>query len=197
MVSISKLRKADELNKRLLSVIKPEEFEKLAKNGLCPHYRLYNPLTGDESYWFVLTEINDWFETNYIKLIKGHRNMEIKFLDFSLPVNPLTIPHELSTIKGLMELPISAICNIPGIYFLYLGDKLQYIGQSVNIIQRVSTHIRDQQKEFDRAYFMICDEENLDHLEGTLVRKLKPPLTKSSPVPRVNGSQVIYQNQKL
>ena len=184
MVNLTKLRKASELNAKLLQVISPEQIEDLAKGGLCPHYRLYNPASKDESFWFIASEMLEWFENNYIKAVKGHLNLEIKFLQFSPTTEKTAVPTELSQIRELYELPFSALYNASGIYFLCLNGKIQYIGQSVNVSNRVAQHISENKKEFNQIFFTPCPENQLNDLEGFLVRKFNPPLTKSSPVIR-------------
>ena len=184
MVSLNKLRKATDLNSKLLKVISAEQIEDLAKGGLCPHYRLYNPASKEESIWFIASEMLEWFENNYIKVVKGHLNLEIKFLQFSPVAEKTAVPSELSQIKELYELPLSALYNASGVYFLCLDGAIQYIGQSVNVSSRISQHISEKKKKFNQIFFTPCPENQLNDLEGFLVRKFNPPLTKSSPTVR-------------
>ena len=67
---------------------------------------------------------------------------------------------------------------ICGVYFLFQGPTLQYIGQSVNIIARCGDHVRDG-KEFDSFTFVRCRRDQLDVLERSCIRLFKPPLNGS------------------
>ena len=64
---------------------------------------------------------------------------------------------------------------ICGVYFLFQGETLQYIGQSVNILARCGDHSR-QGKPFDSFTFVRCKPEQLDVLERSCIRMFKPPL---------------------
>lgn len=62
-----------------------------------------------------------------------------------------------------------------GIYFLYDGDNLVYIGQSGNIFERVGRHIKDNVKKFDNwEYQIVEDKEERNNLEGYLIKVFKP-----------------------
>lgn len=67
---------------------------------------------------------------------------------------------------------------ICGVYFLFQGETLQYIGQSVNILARCGDHFR-QGKPFDSFTFVRCKPEQLDVLERSCIRMFKPPLNGS------------------
>lgn len=64
---------------------------------------------------------------------------------------------------------------ITGVYFLYHGAVLQYIGQSVNILSRVGQHKADG-KEFDSFTFIRCDGADLDALEIACIKMFRPVL---------------------
>jgi predicted GIY-YIG superfamily endonuclease len=62
-----------------------------------------------------------------------------------------------------------------GVYLLFNNDDLIYIGKSINIFQRLKSHIKD--KYFDSYSFFKCDsEDNATKLEKELIIKLKPKL---------------------
>jgi hypothetical protein len=60
-----------------------------------------------------------------------------------------------------------------GVYFLVKGDKVVYVGQSVNVYSRIAQH---QDKDFDRFAFVACDKGLLDNLESLYIHVLKPEL---------------------
>lgn len=66
------------------------------------------------------------------------------------------------------------LCVYCGIYFLFKDDDIVYIGQSVNIHQRVTTHKNNQQKDFDSYSYVLCDKEDLMMYETAYLIKFKP-----------------------
>ena len=60
-----------------------------------------------------------------------------------------------------------------GVYFLIDGNKVVYVGQSVNVYARIASH---HSKAFDRFAFIPCSREVLDNLESLYIHILRPPL---------------------
>jgi hypothetical protein len=60
-----------------------------------------------------------------------------------------------------------------GIYFLIYGDKVIYVGQSVNVYARISQH---HDKLFDSFAFIPCEKNLLDSLESLYIHVLRPSL---------------------
>jgi hypothetical protein len=60
-----------------------------------------------------------------------------------------------------------------GVYFLVGGDKVIYVGQSVNVYARIAQH---HDKAFDSFAFIPCGKEMLDSLESLYIHVLRPPL---------------------
>ena len=67
----------------------------------------------------------------------------------------------------------------PGVYFLFDGDELVYVGKSKNIMARIGTHIADEQKTFDS--FEIFETDDYSRLEEFLIRLLKPKYNRVVP----------------
>lgn len=59
-----------------------------------------------------------------------------------------------------------------GVYFLYDGREIVYVGESDNLFRRIGQHIADGSKKFDR--FEIYPTAERKTLEGFLIRALKP-----------------------
>lgn len=59
-----------------------------------------------------------------------------------------------------------------GVYFLYDGDELVYIGESDNVFRRIGQHIAEKQKTFDR--FEVYPTKERRRLEGFLIRAFSP-----------------------
>lgn len=72
---------------------------------------------------------------------------------------------------------------LSGIYFLFKGQEVVYIGQSSDIYRRISEHRlgvpkrKGPPKDFDRwEYYEIEDEDKRDAVEYFLINLLKPRL---------------------
>jgi len=63
-----------------------------------------------------------------------------------------------------------------GVYFLYQGEDVVYVGQSVTIASRVGWHT--EEKAFDSYAWIAVPEELLDAVERHYIELLKPPLNK-------------------
>jgi len=60
-----------------------------------------------------------------------------------------------------------------GVYFLVDGDRVVYVGQSVNVYARISQH---HDKVFDSFAFIPCERDMLNSLESLYIHVLRPPL---------------------
>ena len=68
---------------------------------------------------------------------------------------------------------------VRGIYFLFDGSTLVYIGQSENIFKRVPIHL--ETKQFDSWNYIEFVEEDLNILEAEFILKYQPKYNKSIP----------------
>lgn len=66
--------------------------------------------------------------------------------------------------------------NQSGVYLLFKGDELVYVGKSINLFSRISTHT--QSKRFDSFWFINCPKETMDESERKLIDLLQPPENK-------------------
>lgn len=66
--------------------------------------------------------------------------------------------------------------KIIGIYFLFNGENVCYIGQSTNIFNRISDHSRD--KTFTHYGYIECGEAELNDFEKKMIAKYLPDLNK-------------------
>lgn len=69
---------------------------------------------------------------------------------------------------------IDRMTSVCGIYFLFEDDEIVYIGQSVNVLSRVSTHITDPEKRFNRACYVPIAREELNDIEDAMIAMFKP-----------------------
>lgn len=70
--------------------------------------------------------------------------------------------------------PVEPIPNRSGIYFLLWKGKVVYVGQSVHVDWRVTTHYGERTKQFDSAFFLPFRESELNHFEDAFIRAIKP-----------------------
>jgi hypothetical protein len=63
--------------------------------------------------------------------------------------------------------------SMTGLYFLIVGSDIKYVGQSIDVLGRISRHMRDG-KVFDSFSFISSPKETLDALEETYISALLP-----------------------
>lgn len=70
-----------------------------------------------------------------------------------------------------------ALC---GVYFLWDGDEIVYIGQSINVTQRLHGHFKSMggKRRFCHYTFVPVDQEMLGITEYAYISKYKPKLNK-------------------
>jgi hypothetical protein len=71
-----------------------------------------------------------------------------------------------------------------GIYFLINDGVINYVGQSVAVENRISSHRVDRRIPFDRVFVLKSKREKLDVMEAYFIDKLKPPYNRSFPDPQ-------------
>lgn len=64
-------------------------------------------------------------------------------------------------------------CAQPGVYVLFRGKEIVYIGQSLNVLQRIGEHGRT--KQFNAACFLPCKPKDLLTAERLLLDLFVPP----------------------
>jgi len=99
--------------------------------------------------------------------LSGMRQIEaITIAAARLDHSRLLMPHEI----------VSASLNYyghTGVYFLIFKEELVYVGQSVNVFARISSHA---DKHFDKYAFIPCSREDLDTIESLYIHVLRPRL---------------------
>lgn len=172
---LDKLKELSEIPFKYKKHIKDEEIMELAKQGLCPHYVLTNPISNQKTYLFLPQEILCWQEAVYLEKFVGVTTQELVFWNFEKKEAIKDVPIELREIKDLYELPTELLNRYPsGIYFLCKGQELVYIGQSSDIVSRVRIHLRENKKEFDRVLFIAVQESMLHEVESRLINEYRP-----------------------
>jgi hypothetical protein len=68
---------------------------------------------------------------------------------------------------------------VSGVYFLFDGDELVYVGESRDVYFRVRHHYRDPEKPFTRWTFIELSAEERVVAERKLIRRYKPRLNRA------------------
>ena len=63
--------------------------------------------------------------------------------------------------------------KVRGCYLLYRGDRVVYVGQSINIMSRVGTHLANPLKRFDGFCYTEVDGD-LNEAEAELIAIYRP-----------------------
>lgn len=83
-------------------------------------------------------------------------------------------------LEEIKLLPRFKDVEMPGVYFLFCNEQVVYIGQSKNIMSRITTHKLEKVKEFDSfSYKIIWDEEVRKSEESFLIMKHSPLYNKT------------------
>lgn len=61
-----------------------------------------------------------------------------------------------------------------GVYFLFQGQEIVYVGQSADVLRRIGEHISDRLKVFDGVAFIPCQALNRVWMEEQYIKRLKP-----------------------
>lgn len=73
-------------------------------------------------------------------------------------------------------LTMNRFSQTAGVYFLFRGDEIIYVGQSLNVHKRVERH--RAALAFDSYTFIPCWENELEIVEAAYIDWLLPPLNK-------------------
>lgn len=184
-----RLQPIEKCNGKMKRLLGDDVILQLAKDGMCPHYILVNPLSKEEMVLFSATELESWIEKNYLFYKEGNFTPSFEFIHFNRELNRVShkeVPVELSQLgDDLFELPFDYINTPPGIYFLCKDNKIMYVGQSTSIVSRIATHIKENTKQFDRIFFIVCPAHKLDEIETELIKRFYPPLNIKSNIHKV------------
>lgn len=100
-------------------------------------------------------------------------------LEESAPV-PLRKPDRVPPCLEFMAADLQMECYTTGIYFLFMGDNIQYLGISLKPMKRVNAHRNGdgttEKKDFDTVFYYPCPIGELFEKEKVLVAMLDPPL---------------------
>jgi hypothetical protein len=125
-------------------------------------------------------------EGNRVKLKSTHRSLVINRLE--------KVSKEL--FKNHFALITELVGNSPGIYALYDGSELYYVGKSTDLKSRVKQHLRD--KHFASwthfSLYLVRRAEHIHEIESLLVRIANPK--GNSVIPAGKSSGKIFEELK-
>jgi hypothetical protein len=78
----------------------------------------------------------------------------------------------LDQIRGMAGIGFSTFAT--GVYFLWRGPALVYVGRSVCVGHRLEQHVSGNRKEFTHATYEPAASENLDRFERAYIKHYKP-----------------------
>lgn len=158
---------------KTLKIISAERLTELAVAGYAPCVRI------DGALWFRTEQVRRWIAGNLMQIQNGMP------LPVALPVVcartklGAIAPRAISAIADHLRVLEEQIIP-PGVYFLVRGDEVVYVGQSVQIPSRISSH-RQGGKVFDLVFYLTCPAAELDAIESAFIRALKPKLNGNPP----------------
>jgi len=151
--------------KKLFKFISLKDFKKFNDGNFIPHYIV----NGAKA--FSTPEVSKWIGENLVYHNTGHR-VVTKFISYP-QVNsmPKKIPTALIGISGELK----EIGNAPPcVYFLIDVDEIVYVGQSVNIYNRIAGHDSAARKKYTRVLYVPVCEDDLDKVERGFIDSLDP-----------------------
>ena len=85
---------------------------------------------------------------------------------------------EISFGEAVKTIPLDELI-LTGIYFLISDSEVVYIGQSLNIYQRINRHLSDNKKIFDEVKFIEYEKEFLNDRESEYINLFIPKYNKT------------------
>lgn len=188
---VRKLRTAKDLKGKIKELFSEQEIIDLAKDSALPHYALTNPCTGKEMLLFNNDELIEWINKNCLTKneCRVAQNLHFVYFDYKeCKINStIGVPLELQFIKELYVLPETVASTPAGVYFLCDEREIVYIGQSLNVGDRIQAHRSEKKKVFDRVFFITCHISQLCDFERSLIRRFKPKYNAQPYIKEVNG----------
>jgi hypothetical protein len=182
------LKTAEEVSQKI--PISAQRLAQLAESGFAPCWRIDGgpPL-------FQLAVVKKWVLENLTTIQEGAAPPTVHVVPSRKAPGPGSVPPILREVRGIFECPLSA--SPPGVYFLCNDDDVVYVGQSVQPLARVATHITsDKQGKFNRAFIVPCLPEHLTEVENAFIRTMEPPLNSSFPAKNTGDLEKVIQAMK-
>jgi hypothetical protein len=112
----------------------------------------------------------------------------------AIPTVPQSIPPYLAF--RCIEIDLSTFS--PGVYLLLRDNAVVYVGSSIAVINRIGSHRQGfERKDFHRAVYIPCREDELLEIEGTLIRFFEPEYNSVTLAPFTNNDAAIRRMFQL
>ena len=153
------------LTKKMFKFISLSDFKMFNDGDFIPHY-IINGIKG-----FSSTEFLEWVKENLVHHNAGHK-IVTNFTSYpQADKKPKDVPNELIGIKEkLKELGSPPPC----VYFLIDVNEIVYVGQSINVYNRIATHNSEKKKIFTRVLYIPVCEDEMGKIERHYINSLDP-----------------------
>ncbi|WP_428057538.1 GIY-YIG nuclease family protein [Candidatus Avelusimicrobium alvi] len=103
----------------------------------------------------------------------------------------------VAAVEDFSPILLDCVGEDQGIYVLYKGAKLYYIGRAVNLQKRLAQHLRDRhQKKWDKfSLFVVSDEKHIGDLESLLIDICEPTGNRSHPKTEVKDLKKEFEDR--
>jgi hypothetical protein len=117
------------------------------------------------------------------KIIRRLTRPQVIYVNEATLVPPQLLP------LGVKEVFISPVVSC--IYFLCKDDRIVYIGQTINLQNRLGQHILT--KGFDKVYYMEVREDELNRIEAELISYYDPELNRTG---NMSETKTFHERQR-
>lgn len=161
---------AEEVAARLR--VSPAEVRAWAASG-CPHFRV-----GGGEPLFQIAHVKRWLIDSglVVEYTGAPASASSEDRERPEPAAKDATPPALRGSDLVREIDTTAR-QASGIYFLCRGSKIVYVGQSVNVMGRVSSH---KDKDFDSVFRFPVTRSNLSRVEEAFIRVLRPRYNRAT-----------------
>lgn len=177
---LSKIKPSDRLPKRTLAYFNndPRLLDKLAREGIVPCYKVYDPSKSDFGFLYLPWELDSFIRKNWVYVQDGVSacNYDIvitKYTSDTTP-DPIIVPKPLEKLHNLKCLPFDKVGYGSGVYFLCKGNDIVYVGESTCLIARISAHLHEKIKDFDSVYFLSIAPHARRKVEKAFIQHYNP-----------------------
>jgi hypothetical protein len=162
--SLQGLKTAEEISSFVK--IDAKRLQELAEAGYVPCTLI------DGKFFFRKSIVLNWVFSNLVLRNKGRSLTDIKVLFKAKQQKSKKIPDELMLNENIFEYDHGWFP--PCIYFLCKDNKVVYVGQSVCLPARIVQHGKENDKVFDKVFYIEIPKSDLNKMEREFIDKLLP-----------------------
>lgn len=121
-------------------------------------------------------EAREWAEKKAKTIARKEALRTANASDVLLANVPKKLVHALASAPYTKEEILAAALpakSMTGVYFLMLDGEVTYVGQSIDLLGRISRHKREG-KEFDSFAYILCGKDDLNDMEAKYITILMP-----------------------